>query len=238
MLRLAEATGDFAAAAAALAATIAAGEAPPLTLAHLHERRGNLLEERIGDLAAASESHAAALALTPERLEPRRCLLRTLVRLGRFGEAAKLLVDPSCAPDARDSVLMPLYQSLALEANQLSAALTALAKAVGDAPGLDAPTRRDLHLRVAAAFLDHSQDTEAAEHLLEQALAADPGSRRDAVAARGAAAAPSPIAGWSTRSCGWRPSSRQPGLPARSGRHRGERARGRGAGDRAAGPAG
>ena len=33
---------------------IAAGGAPPLTLAHLHERRGSLLEERVADLAAAA----------------------------------------------------------------------------------------------------------------------------------------------------------------------------------------
>ena len=84
LLRLAAATGDFAGPARAIGETIAAGGAPPLTLAHLHERRGQLLEAHIGDLAAASESYAAALALTPERLEPRRSLLRTLVRLERL----------------------------------------------------------------------------------------------------------------------------------------------------------
>src|SRR5204862_2002257 len=68
LLRLAAATGDFVAPARAIGATIAAGGAPPLTLAHLHERRGQLLEAHIGDLAAATESYAAALALTPERL--------------------------------------------------------------------------------------------------------------------------------------------------------------------------
>ena len=174
VLRLAEVTGEFAGPARAIGESIAAGGAPPLTLAHLHERRGSLLEERVADLAAAAESYAAALALTPERLEPRRSLVRTLVRLGRFAEAARLLVDAKTTPDARDAVLMPLYESLALERGEIRGAVTALANAVAAAPGLDPSSRRDLHARIATALVDHCQDMDAADAAFDQALAADP----------------------------------------------------------------
>jgi tetratricopeptide repeat protein len=174
VLRLAAVTGDFAGPARALGESIAAGGAPPLTLAHLHERRGSLLEEGVADLGAASESYAAALALTPDRLEPRRSLLRTLVRLGRFAEAAGVLVDSNAAPDARHTVLLPLYESLALERSEIRAAVLALEKAVDDAAGLDPSTRRDLHARAATSLVDHCQDLDAAEAALERALAADP----------------------------------------------------------------
>jgi tetratricopeptide (TPR) repeat protein len=173
LLRLAEATGDFTGAARALAETIAGGGAPPLTLAHMHERRGNLLESRLGDLPGACESYAAALALTPERLEPKRSLLRTLVRVGRLADAARLLVDPSTTADARDTVLLPLYQSITLESGEIRPALTALGEAIDVSPGLDAATRRDLHARASTWFIDHCQDTAAAEAALERALAAD-----------------------------------------------------------------
>ena len=173
LLRLAEATGDFAGPARALGETIAAGGAPPLTLAHLHERRGTLLETRLEDLAAAAESYAAALALTPERLEPRLSLVRTLVRLGRFADAAHLLVDANTTAEARHTALLPLYESLALEGGAIRAALAALVKAVDAASGLDPSIRRDLHARAATSFFDHCQDVDAAESALEAALAAD-----------------------------------------------------------------
>jgi tetratricopeptide (TPR) repeat protein len=173
VLRLAEATGDFAAPARAFAACIGGGGLAPLTLAHLHELRASLLETRLGDLEGASESHAAALALTPERLEPRRGRLRTLVRLGRFAEAAALIVDPQAAVDARDTVLWPLYESLAFETGQVAAAIAALGKAVDGAAGLDLGSRRDLQGRVARLFVERAGDPAAAEQALARALAAD-----------------------------------------------------------------
>jgi len=174
VLRLAEATSDFTGAARALGETISAGGAPPLTLAHLHEMRGQILETRISDLGAATASYASALALTPERLEPRRSLLRTLVRVGRFGDAAKLLVDGGTSREARDAELLPLFESLSVEAGQIRKALTALVEAVDGAAGLDVSTRRDLHAHAATAFVDQCQDMDAAEAALERALAADP----------------------------------------------------------------
>src|SRR6185295_994045 len=143
VLRLAEATGDFAGVARALGETIAAGGAPALTLAHLHELRGQLLETRISDLGAATASYASALALTPERLEPRRSLLRTLVRVGRFADAAKLLVEAGTNRDARDAELLPLFESLARDAGKIGPALSALEEAIDAASGLDAAARRD-----------------------------------------------------------------------------------------------
>ncbi len=174
VMRLAEATGDYAPAARAIGETIAAGGIPPLTLAHLHELRGGLLETRLGDPGAASESYAAVLALAPDRVEPRRSLLRTLVRLDRFADAAALLVDVNAAPDARDGVLLPLFESLALEHDAIGPAISALAKAVEEASGLPAAARRDLYVRIGGLLMEHAGDVDAAEQALSHALAADP----------------------------------------------------------------
>ena len=133
VLRLAEATGGAARAAEALAGAIAAGGWTPLPLAHLHERRGALLEENVGDLVAARASYEAALALTPERLGPRRRALAVAVRLGDLAGAAALLVDAAVSPATRANVLLPLYESLAREAGALPAAAAALAHAADQA---------------------------------------------------------------------------------------------------------
>src|SRR6185437_4261089 len=136
VLRLAEATGGFARAAEALGAAIAAGQWAPLPLADLHERRGALLEEKVGELAGARQSYEAALALTPERLGPRRRLLGLLVRAGDLPAAAALIVDPAVSPATRAGVLLPLYESLARnekDAQTLAAAAAALAGAADQA---------------------------------------------------------------------------------------------------------
>ena len=95
------------------------------------------------------------------------------MRLKRLPDAARLLVDANTSPDARDTALLPLYESLAIEAGQIRAALGALEDAV-DAAALDTSARRDLHARAATSFIEHAQDTDAAEGALERALAADP----------------------------------------------------------------
>ena len=174
LLRLAEATGDFAGPARALGETIAAGGAPPLTLAHLHERRGNLLETRLGQSrggggelrgGARADARAARAAAQP----------RARPWSGWVGSPTR----PACSStrtrphDARHNALLPLYESLALEGGAIRPALAALVKAVDAASGLDPSIRRDLHARAATSFFDHCQDVDAAEGALEAALAAD-----------------------------------------------------------------
>ena len=178
VLRLAEATGGFARAAEALGAAIAAGQWAPLPLADLHERRGALLEEKVGELAGARQSYEAALALTPERLGPRRRLLGLLVRAGDLPAAAALIVDPAVSPATRAGVLLPLYESLARnekDAQTLAAAAAALAGAADQAADLDPGARRELHARVAATMLADCQDPAAADAALVRALGAEPG---------------------------------------------------------------
>jgi thioredoxin-like negative regulator of GroEL len=177
VLRLAEATGGHARAADALAALAAsaADTLPPLPLAHIHERRGTLLEEKVGDLVGARRSYEAALALTPERLGPRRRLLSVMVRLRELPAAAALMVEPAVSPATRATVLMPLYESLAREAGSLPAAAAALAQAAETGAELEPATRRELHARVAATFLSDCQDPAAADAALARALGAEPG---------------------------------------------------------------
>jgi thioredoxin-like negative regulator of GroEL len=175
VLRLGEATGGAARAAEALAGAIAAGGWAPLPLAHLHERRGALLEENVGDLAGARASYEAALAITPERLGPRRRALGVAVRLGDLPAAAALLVEAAVSPATRANVLLPLYESMAREARSLPAAAAALARAADQAPDLEPSARREVHARVAATLLGECQDPAAADAALARALGADPG---------------------------------------------------------------
>ena len=156
VLRLADATKGAARAAEALAGAIATGGWAPLPLARLHERRGALLEENVGNLVGARASYEAALALTPERLGPRRRALGVAVRLGDLAAAAALLVDAAVSPATRANVLLPLYEfSLAREAKARAsrprprrwrAPPTRL-------PIWSRPARRELHARVAATLL-------------------------------------------------------------------------------------
>ena len=175
VLRLAEATGGAARAAEALAGAIAAGGWAPLPLAHLHERRGTLLEENVGDLMAARASYEAALVLTPERLGPRRRALAVAVRLGDLAGAAALLVDAAVSPATRTNELLPLYESLARQAGALPAAAAALEAAADQASELEPSARRELHARVAAILFGECQDPAAADTALARALSADPG---------------------------------------------------------------
>ena len=175
ILRLAEATGGAARAAEALAGAIAAGGWAPLPLAHLHERRGALLEESVADLVGARASYEAALALTPERLAPRRRALAMAVRLGDLSGAAALLVDAAVSPATRANVLLPLYESLARDAGLLPAAAAALAQAADQASELEPSARRELHAHVAATLFGECQDPAAADAALARALGAEPG---------------------------------------------------------------
>ncbi len=175
ILRLAEATGGAARAAEALAGAIAAGGWAPLPLAHLHERRGALLEESVADLVGARASYEAALALTPERLAPRRRALAMAVRLGDLSGAAALLVDAAVSPATRANVLLPLYESLARDAGLLPAAAAALAQAADQASELEPSARRELHAHVAATLFGECQDPAAADTALARALGAEPG---------------------------------------------------------------
>jgi tetratricopeptide (TPR) repeat protein len=175
VLRLAAVTGGFARAAEALEeALAAAGEAPPPLLAQLHEERGRLLEERLGDAATARESYAAALALAPSRLDLRERLVRTAARVGRWAEAAAALVDARVAPAAREATLLPVYEKIAGDTDTHEAAAAALAQAVDQARDLEPAFRRDLHVRVCDYFLGHCGDAAAAEAALGRALALDP----------------------------------------------------------------
>ena len=175
VLRLAETTKGAARAAEALAGAIATGGWPSLPLAHLHERRGALLEENVGDLVGARASYEAALALTPERLGPRRRALGVAVRLGDLAAAAALLVDAAVSPGTRAGVLWPLYESLARESKALPAAAAALARAADQAADLEPSARRELHARVAATLLGECEDSAAADTALARALSAEPG---------------------------------------------------------------
>ena len=177
VLRLADKAGRAGAARAAdaLQGAISAGGWDPLPLAHLHERRGALLEENVGDLAGARASYQAALAITPERLGPRRRLLAVTVRLGDLAAAAALVVDPAISPATRASVLFPLFESLAREGGALPAATAALAAATDQAAELEPAARRELHARIAATLLADCQDPIAADAALARALGAEPG---------------------------------------------------------------
>jgi tetratricopeptide (TPR) repeat protein len=175
VLRLAEATGDFARAAQALAEASASSEASPLLRAQLQMERARLLEERVGDLGGARACYAAALTLAPSDLELRQGLVRTAAAVGHWTEAAAAVVDPAVPPDVRETTLLPLYEARAAETESFRAAAQALGDATVQAEELAPVIRRDLHARVAGYFVDRCADAEAADGALARALELDPG---------------------------------------------------------------
>ena len=147
---------------------------PPWCWRSCTEQRARLLDERLGDLAAARDGYAACLALAPHRLDLRQSLIRTAARVGSWNDAAGALVDPIVAPAARDSTLFPLYQSLATELEGYPAAAEALAQALSRAQTLEPEVSRDLELRLVRLWLDRCSDHAGAERALGRALAWTP----------------------------------------------------------------
>ena len=146
-------------------------------LGQLAEQRARLFEQHLGDLPAAREAYAAALAAAPLRLDLRESLMRTAARVGRWGEAATALLDAAVPPSNRGSALLPLYQSLAAELGANRAAAEAMEQSLAQAKDLPMEIRRDLELDLARTWLDRNSDPAGADRALGRALALDPDHR-------------------------------------------------------------
>ena len=168
--RLAEATGDHAAAAASFAAAGAASE-PGARRAELAYQRGLLLEQRLGNLAEALSSYRAALGDAPDRLDAAFAAVRTASLLGRWAAAAETVVGSAVARGSRDAELVSSLEAAASAASAWNEAAQELEGAVAAAEGLDPLAAAELERTIGVWHRDRRIDGPAAEKALLRALA-------------------------------------------------------------------
>jgi tetratricopeptide (TPR) repeat protein len=170
LLRLGEATGDFATVARALGAAVEASP-PGARAAELHYQRGTVLEGRIADLEGALAAYLAALDLAGDRLDAATAAVRTATQQGRWDVAARTLVASARARGACDHALRALMEAEAgSDTVAWDAAAAALTSAVTLDAALPASEAGELLRTVAVWHRDRRRDPAAAEQALLQAI--------------------------------------------------------------------
>jgi predicted Zn-dependent protease len=169
MIALAEATGDHATLARALGEAVEAGPEDERA-ADLHERRGGLLEEHLGDAEGALEAYLASFALAPERPQTAAAIVRVATALGRWDTAATAIVTSARATESLERALLGAFEGAAAKAGAWDAAAGALAAAVAADAALSPVLAGVFERRAAVWHRDHRGDAAAAELALERAL--------------------------------------------------------------------
>ena len=180
LLRLAEKTGGFSAAAEAVEAAIArlpegtAGE----RAAHLQTTLGLLRETRLNDTEKALASYEAALRAAPERLVAKAAVVRLAAGLGRWSVAVEAALAAPAAPELIERELLPLLEKAAASSPENARALgEAMSAAIARRPTLPRTLVRDLETRVAGWVVTGAESAEAAqgaEKALLRAVSHDP----------------------------------------------------------------
>jgi tetratricopeptide (TPR) repeat protein len=174
LARLAEATGDHAAAARALEAAVLTVPSPERAAA-LHFNRGTVLDERLGDPEGALAAYLAGLTLVPARADLAAAAVRTATRKGAWDVAAQTVIASARARGECDPTLLALIEEAA-EPDGWQAATDALAAAVDADASLDTGVAAELLRAVAVWHRDRRHDAPAAEAVLLRALARSGGS--------------------------------------------------------------
>jgi len=169
LARLAETTGNWAAAADALGAAVAASP-PAARAAELHYQRGTVLESRLGDPAGALAAYLAALALAGDRLDVAAAAVRAATHGDhpRWDVAATTLVASARARGETDAGILALVAAAAAPASW-DAATAALAAAVDADAALPPRLAAELLRTVAGWHRDQRGDAAAAEAVLLRA---------------------------------------------------------------------
>ncbi len=173
--RLAEATGNWAAAVAAYHAAIARAGAD--LAAALAYRQGEILEAHGTDGASALDAFGRAAAHDPSDLAAALAVVRVAGAIGRWDAAASALV---AAAQAHGAVHTALVETLAAAAARTErgwdGAAKALEVAVASAgEALPAAVAREFETLAAVWHRDYRVDAGAAEAALLRAVARDPG---------------------------------------------------------------
>ncbi len=168
LVELARSTGDFATAAGAYAAAIAALADDPHEAARLRLAHGDLLDGNLADDAGALAAFGAAAATQPGNLRAVQGVVRVAPRLGRWDDAAIAVIGYTEARDRNDNALWDALEQAAWEASEdganptafdgLAAAVSSALGAVALSPGVAA----EVHHRLARWHRDRRGDRAAA----------------------------------------------------------------------------
>jgi tetratricopeptide (TPR) repeat protein len=178
LLRLAEKTGGWTAAAEAVEAAIArlpeggTGE----RAAHLGTTLGQLRDTRLHDPEKALGAYEAALRAAPERLVAKAAVVRLAAGLGRWSVAVEATLAAPAAPEVIERELLPLLEKAAAAPENARALGEAMSAAIARRPTLPRTLVRDLETRVAGwvvAGAEPDQAAQGAERALLRAVSHD-----------------------------------------------------------------
>ena len=169
ILSLAKSTGDYATAASAYAQAIDALGAEPREAARLRLAYADLVGDNLGERAPAADAYAQVATVEPGNRRAVYAFVSLGAQLGRWEEAAAILVRYCGMREAFDDELLSILEVAAKTANQhdgLAAALTAAL----ERHKLPTSVGAVFHHRLAQLHRDHREDGTGAIRALRRAL--------------------------------------------------------------------
>ncbi|MEM9491605.1 MAG: hypothetical protein AAGC55_20840, partial [Myxococcota bacterium] len=171
--RLAEATGDWAAAETAYRAAAEAGGDDPHEVARLRLEQGKILGARLNRDGEALDAFLAVLATAPGNMIAAQGTVRLGTRLGRWDEVATALLGFIRERNAIEDSLITELESAAADTDGFDQAAGSLAAALDTFGDLPSHLAFELHRRVALWHRDRRGDSAAAIAAFRRALAFD-----------------------------------------------------------------
>jgi tetratricopeptide (TPR) repeat protein len=170
LMRLATATGDFAAAARAVEEAAGAAGLAPRRAAELNALAGTIHEDRLGATPAALAAYGRALAAEPGRPDLRLAVVRCAGRAARWQPLAEALLSPHATTELREGTLLPVAEAAAREHDGFVRLAAALGEVAAASPELTPDALLALEARIAAWHEHERGDLGAAEAALVRAL--------------------------------------------------------------------
>lgn len=168
--RLAEVTGDFAAAVSSYRSAIALLPEGAERAGSLHSAQGKMEEERLGDFGAAAVSYRHAAGLAPDDEDVVRSLVRAGHRARMFADAAWAVVENSRALQGVAPAQVEYFEQQAEAQGDWEGSLEGLADRIASADGLEPQVAHDLKKQLAIWYRDRLGDPDSAEMVLKRAV--------------------------------------------------------------------
>jgi tetratricopeptide (TPR) repeat protein len=175
LLRLAEQTQDWTAAADAYRRAVEEAGPSPARAAHLYRQEGEL-RERLDDHEGATRAYGAAAEFDPESLVTQRAVIRVAAAAGGWAPAARGVVRLSKVRGVVDEQALADLAARAERQNAWVAVAAGMAEALADIE-LPHDLGRAFEATCARWFRDHCNDPDAAEAAARRAVGHDPRHR-------------------------------------------------------------
>ncbi|MCA9709452.1 MAG: hypothetical protein KDK70_26665, partial [Myxococcales bacterium] len=176
LVRLAERTDDWAAAADAYRRAVEESGPSPARAAHLYRKEGEIRELRLRDHEGATRAYAAAAEFDPESLLTQRAVIRVAAGAGSWGPAVRGMIRMSKVRAVVDDEALDGITSAAAAHDAWSTIASELALGLQEIE-LPHDLGRAFEAIAARWFRDHCDDPEAAEAAARRAAEHDPRHR-------------------------------------------------------------